>query len=96
MSAPAIALPAPLRAAVDAHQQRREKTTADRSLARRLQAGVAEAGLDVGGLAFYVHDGAVSMYGTVRDAEAREALLAVVTTQPGVRRVVDHLRFAEA
>ena len=95
MSLP-IALPPALRAAVEARQQRRAKTTADRSLARRLRDGVLEAGVEVGGLAFYVHDGAVSMYGTVRDAAAREVLLAVVTTQPGVRRVVDHLRFAEA
>ena len=92
----ALALPPALRAAVEAHQERRAKTTADRSLARRLQVGVAEAGLEVGGLALYVHDGAVSIYGTVPDAAAREALLTVVTAQPGVRRVVDHLRFAEA
>lgn len=93
---PALPLPPALRAAVEAHNDRRAKTSADRSLARRLQDGIAGAGLDAGGLALYVHDGAVSVYGTVADAAAREALLTAVTAQPGVRRVVDHLRFAEA
>lgn len=85
-------LPPSLRALVERHQAARAKTTADKSLARRLRDGVKAAGLEVTGLTVYVHDGAVSLYGTVPTAHAREALLHVVTHLPGVRRIVDHLR----
>lgn len=74
----------------------RARTTGDRSIAHRLKAGVDGAEIAAAGLAFYVHDGAVSIYGTVQDPAARDALLAVAARQPGVRRIVDHLRFAEA
>lgn len=89
-------LPPALQALVDRHHLHRAKTTADRSLARRLREAVRESGVPVHGLAFYVHEGAISIYGSVRDAAAREALLAVATQQPGVRRIVDHLRIGEA
>ena len=85
-------LPPALRSLVDRHQAQRAKTTADRSLARRLHDGVAKSGVPASGLSFYVHDGAISIYGTVPDALTRETVLAIVTRLPGVRRVVDHLR----
>ena len=85
-------LPPALRSVVESFQQRRTKTTADRSLARRLHDAVRTAKLGVRGLAFYVHDGAVSIYGSLSDEATREALLCIVTRQPGVRRVVDHVR----
>ena len=89
-------LPPALRALVDRHQAARAKTTADKSLTRRLRDGVRASDVKVKGLAFYVHDGAISLYGTVPDAAAREALLAIVTRLPGVRRIVDHLRLGDA
>lgn len=85
------ALPPVLRALVERHQERRAKTTADKSLARRLMAAVRAADVPVSGIALYVHDGAVSIYGTVADGAEREALLGVASAQPGVRRIVDHL-----
>lgn len=81
---------------VERHQQRRTKTTSDKSLARRLRVGIQAATVSVSGIAVYVHDGAVSLYGTVPDEAAREALLRVASAQPGVRRIVDHLRMGEA
>lgn len=89
-------LPPSLRALLDAVQVRRTRTTADRSLARRLHAAVAVEKLPPSGVSLYVHDGAVSLYGTVPDAVARERLVALAARQPGVRRIVDHLRLAEA
>lgn len=86
-------LPPALRALIERHQQNRAKTTADQSIARRLRDGVRQSGVEVSGLAFYVHDGAVSIYGTVPDQAARDRLLAAAAGQPGVRRIVDHLRF---
>jgi len=85
-------LPPSLRALVDRHQSARAKTTADRSLARRLRDGIRASEVPVKGLSLYVHDGALSLYGTVPDARTREALLALCTHVPGVRRIVDHLR----
>lgn len=85
-------LPPSLRALVERHQAARAKTTADKSLARRLRDGVRASRLPVRGLTVYVHDGAISLYGTVPDAAAREALISLVTRVPGVRRIVDHLR----
>ena len=92
MSRTALRLPPALRSYVERAQRLRARTTADAGLARLLEGGVAEAGLAVRGLAFYVHDGVVSIYGGVADGEAREAVLDVVCEQPGVQRVVDHLR----
>ncbi|MEM1116052.1 MAG: BON domain-containing protein [Bacteroidota bacterium] len=86
------ALPSSLRSLLERHQQRRAKTTVDKSSARRLREGVRRAGLSASGLSVYVHDGAISLYGTVPDEATREALLGVASAQPGVRRIVDHLR----
>lgn len=87
-------LPPRLRALLDAVQERRTRTTADCSLARRLHAAVRTEKLAPSGVSLYVHDGAVSLYGTVTDAASREALVALAARQPGVRRVVDHVRLA--
>lgn len=89
-------LPPAVRALVERHQSHRARTTADQSLARRLRAGIQSEGLAVSGLAFYVHDGAISLYGIVPDAQSREDIVAIASSQPGVRRIVDHLRLAEA
>lgn len=89
-------LPPALRALLDAVQIRRERTVTDRSLARRLHAAVRAERLPALGVSFYVHDGAVSLYGTVPDAAARDALVTLAAHQPGVRRIVDHLRLRPA
>ena len=89
-------LPPALRSLVDRHQAARAKTTADQSLARRLRDTVRASGLTVRGLTIYVHDGALSLYGTVPTSAVREEMLALVTHVPGVRRIVDHLRIADA
>ncbi|MDT7857272.1 BON domain-containing protein [Rubrivirga sp. S365] len=85
-----------LRAAVARAQRRRTQTSADADLAHALHDGVEAAGLAARGLAFYVHDGVVSVYGDVADRAAREALIDVVVEAPGVQRVVDHLRIEGA
>ena len=87
-------LPPALRSLVERHQTQRAQTTADRSLARRLRDAVRQAGLPPAGLSFYVHDGAISVYGTVSDAAARESVVAVAAGLPGVRRIVDHLKIS--
>ena len=89
-------LPPALRGLVERHQANRARTTADRSLARRLRDGVRQSGVAVKGLAFYVHDGAISIYGAVADAGAREAVVTLAASQPGVRRIVDHLSVGDA
>ena len=92
----AYGLPAPLRSLVDAFQERRALTTADKSLALRMRDAVRRSDLKVAGISVHVSHGAVSVYGAVRDASEREALLGLVARQPGVTRIVDHLRLAEA
>ena len=87
-------LPPAVRAVVEQVLQRRARTATDRSLARRLHAALDGARAD--GLALYVHNGAVSVYGTVAGEAARDALLTVVAGQPGVRRIVDHLATGDA
>lgn len=92
----APALTPRLRALVRSLQERRARTAADRELARRLHAAVGAAKLEASGLSFYVHDGAIAVYGQVRAEPVREAVLALAAEQPGARLVVDHLRLAEA
>ena len=89
-------LPLRLRHVVDRFQERRARTAADRSLARRLGAALDTGTVGAGGLALYVHNGAVSLYGTVSADATREALIAIAAAQPGVRRIVDHLVVADA
>lgn len=92
----AYGLPAQLRATIERFQERRAKTTADRSLALRLKHAMEREKLTITGLAIYVNHGAISVYGAVSTAADRETLLALVARQPGVTRIVDHLRLAEA
>lgn len=89
-------LPPALHALVDGFQARRARTTADKSLCRRIRDGVCAIEPTPSGLAFQIHDGAVSIYGIVPTLEHREAVIAVAATQPGVRRIVDHLTVADA
>ena len=96
MSRPPSKLPPALRSLVDRVRQLKTRTAADADLARRLRGGVEGAGVAVEGLAFYVHDGVVSVYGDVPTAASREAVLDAVVAQGGVLRVVDHLRVGEA
>lgn len=77
---------------LEALQERRSRTSADRELARRLQFAVDNARLEVDGLSFYVHDGSVAVYGAVRTEALREQTLGLVAEQPGVRRIQDHLQ----
>jgi hypothetical protein len=85
-----------LRALVQTLQERRARTAADRELARRLHAVVEQGALAAHGLSFFVHDGGIAVYGTVRDEPSREAVLAVLAEQPGTRRIVDHLQLADS
>ena len=89
-------LPLRLRHVVDRFQERRARTAADRSLARRLHAALAAGTTGAAGLALYVHNGAISLYGTVPTDTVREALMALAAAQPGARRIVDHLVVADA
>jgi hypothetical protein len=87
-----FALAPPLRALVQALQERRARTMADRELARRVRDAIDRASSGAAhGLSFYVHEGTISVYGSVRDGAAREVLLGLAADQPGARRVIDHL-----
>ncbi|MEM1056053.1 MAG: BON domain-containing protein [Bacteroidota bacterium] len=92
----AYGLPATLRATIERFQERRAKTTADKSLALRLKHAMQREKVALSGLAIYVNHGAVSVYGAVPNAESREVLLSLVARQPGVTRIVDHLRLVSA
>ncbi|MEO0560282.1 MAG: BON domain-containing protein [Bacteroidota bacterium] len=87
-------LPSSLRRLFDAVQTRQAETTTDRSIVRRIKSELKRAEGPNTGLSFYVHSGAVSIYGTVGSPDVRDAVLTLVTSQPGVRRVVDHLELA--
>ena len=89
-------LPPSLRRVLDAVQTRQAETTTDRSIVRRIKSELRRADATLHGLSFYVHSGAVSVYGTVGSPDARDAILTLVTSQPGVRRVVDHIELAGA
>lgn len=89
---PAAPLSPRLRAILDALQERRARTAADRELARRVAFAIENAKLEVDGLSFFVHDGSVAVYGAVRVETLRERVLGLVAEQPGVRRIQDHLQ----
>ncbi len=91
-----LGLPPALRVRVGRHQTLRARTASDRSLALRLRDGVRRSGAAVSGLAFYVHDGVVSVYGVAADAAARGVVVSLASGLPGVRRVVDHLQIGGA
>ena len=92
----ALSLPPALRALVDRTRQLRTRTTADARLAKALRDRVEAADLAVSGVAFYVTDGVVSLYGGVPNGDVREAVIDVVVEEPAVQRVVDHLRIGDA
>ena len=85
-----------LRSLVEAFQARRARTTADRSLCQRIRDGIRAMEPAPSGLSFQIHNGAVSVYGIVPTAAQRDAVIAVAATQPGVRRIVDHLTVSDA
>lgn len=91
-TSPSVALPPALRAFVATLRERRARTAADRSLARRIQSAVRMANLETGGFSFYVHDGSVAVYGSVATEALREQILGIVAEQPGLRRITDHLQ----
>lgn len=93
---PTAAVADRLRTFLQSVQDRRDRTTADRELARRLQASVEAAGLEVYGLSFYVHDGSIAVYGLVRTEAMRERILSLLAEQPGARRIHDHLHLPPA
>ncbi len=90
----AYGLPGPLRSIIEGFQERRARTTADKSLALRLKDTMAREGSAARGLSFYIEHGAVAIYGNVASGAEREAILSLVARQPGVTRIVDHLRLA--
>jgi osmotically-inducible protein OsmY len=69
------------------------QTLKDRALARRFR-DTFEQDLEmagVQGLHFYVKEGVVTIYGTVRHELDRELLLSFIRQRPGVEGVVPHL-----
>ena len=84
---------ADVRAVVSALTSRREKTNADRRIARRVFVTFERLGTVVTqGLHFYVFDGAVSVYGSVATPEVREDVLGALAALPGVRHITEHLQ----
>ena len=88
----AYGLTGPLRSLIESFQERRARTTADRSLAMRLQGVVQRDARWVTATNVFVNHGAVAVYGMVADAQKRDDLLNLIAGQPGVRRIVDHLQ----
>ena len=76
---------------------RRDRTESDRRIATHVYIAFEKLGriVDVGGLHFYVFEGAVSVYGDVLTHEQRDQVLMDLAALPSVRRVVDHLRVAD-
>lgn len=74
-----------------------QRTGHDRALARRLYT-TFERDLevaDVHGLHFYVSNGTVTLYGTIRSELDRDLLISVVRQVPGVKGVVTRLQFVD-
>lgn len=72
------------------------KTRRDQVVARRLQ-DTFERDLEVAsinGLNFFVQDGVVTLYGTIRHDLDRTLIVNVVRGVPGVREVVEHIQLA--
>jgi hypothetical protein len=81
-----------VRALLDALQQRRARTLADRTLAaavRQTLEGTAPTLVD--GLHFYVFEGAISVYGAVGTYAERDEVLAALAALPGATHIADHL-----
>ncbi|MEX0600648.1 MAG: BON domain-containing protein, partial [Rhodothermales bacterium] len=74
------------------------QTTRDLALTRRLYT-TFESDLelaDVQGIQFYVQNGVVTLYGTVRHELDREMLVSLVRDIAGVQGVVAHLQLVES
>lgn len=96
-------LPPPMRSTTITSRLRRllpsaagsdQQTQRDRRLAARLYA-TFERDLelaDVQGIHFYVQNGVVTLYGTIRHALDRDLLTSLVRQVPGVQGVVSHLQ----
>lgn len=84
---------ADVRAVLASLASHREKTNADRRLARRVFVTFERLGTVVTqGLHFYVYDGAVSVYGAVATPEVRDNVLGALAALPGVRHITEHLQ----
>ena len=73
------------------------KTLADRALAHRLFR-TFEYDLelaDLRGIHFYVQDGSVTLYGTVRHELDRDLLVSLVRQIDGVKGVTEHLQIVD-
>ncbi len=74
------------------------QTGKDLSLARRLYA-TFDRDLklaEIQGIHFYVQNGVVTLYGTVRTELDRELLVSLVREIPGVKGVVAHLQLVDS
>lgn len=74
------------------------QTTSDYNLSRRLF-GMFERDLELAeiqGIHFYVQNGIVTLYGTVRHELDRELLMSLVREMSGVKGVVTHLQLVDS
>lgn len=74
------------------------QTTSDYKLSRRLF-GMFERDLELAeiqGIHFYVQNGVVTLYGTVRHELDRELLMSLVREMSGVKGVVTHLQLVDS
>lgn len=74
------------------------QTTSDLNLARRLY-NTFERDLELAeiqGIHFYVQNGIVTLYGTVRHELDRDLLMSLVREMSGVKGVVTHLQLVDS
>ncbi len=74
------------------------QTTSDYNLSRRLFS-LFERDLELAeihGIHFYVQNGIVTLYGTVRHELDRELLMSLVREMSGVKGVVSHLQLVDS
>lgn len=74
------------------------QTTSDLNLARRLYS-TFERDLELAeiqGIHFYVQNGVVTLYGTVRHELDRDLLMSLVREMSGVKGVVTHLQLVDS
>lgn len=72
--------------------ERRQKTELDRGIGREIfRVFEAADGPKVEGLHFYVFGGGISIYGAVATFEQRDAVMAALSTIPGITQIADHL-----
>lgn len=74
------------------------QTTSDFNLARRLY-NTFERDLELAeihGIHFYVQNGVVTLYGTVRHELDRDLLMSLVREMSGVKGVVTHLQLVDS